>query len=127
LAILAALAVGAGCDGTPAVPDSGTDADSGPTGPFTATCQIYCDTIMANCTGANAQYADEAECMTVCRTAGWAAGEEVTATGPLSGPTLGCRTYHAGAPAASDPATHCPHAGPTGAATCGSLCEAYCA
>jgi len=42
-----------------------------------------------------------------------------------AGNTLGCRIYHAGA-AASAPTVHCPHAGPSGGATCGSYCEAYC-
>ncbi len=132
IAILAAmLALGAGCDdGNGGTDGGGTDSGTPTTdgaAPFTATCEIYCDTIMSNCTDANAQYADRDECIPVCNAAGWAAGDQVTATGPLTGPTLGCRTYHAGAPAAGDPALHCPHAGPTGADTCGTFCEAYCA
>lgn len=43
----------------------------------------------------------------------------------MAGNTLGCRTYHAGA-AAGDPTTHCVHAGPGGAAACGSNCEGFC-
>ncbi len=32
----------------------------------------------------------------------------------MEGDTLGCRLYHGGAPAITDPVLHCPHAGPTG-------------
>jgi len=42
-----------------------------------------------------------------------------------TGNTIGCRTYHANA-SATDPTTHCPHAGPTGGNFCGTYCEAYC-
>lgn len=125
LAILGGmLALGLGCDNPPADADAGTDAGGG--GGGFATCESYCDTVTTNCTGTNAQYADRAECITLCTAAGWATGDEVTETGPLSGNTLGCRAYHGGAPAADDPATHCVHAGPTGGDTCGTYCEAYC-
>jgi hypothetical protein len=39
----------------------------------------------------------------------------------MSGNTLGCRIYHGGAPAVMDAATHCPHAGPSGAGVCGNV------
>ena len=51
----------------------------------------------------------------------WPAGT----AGAASGNSLACRAYHA-TNAASDPGTHCPHAGPTGGSVCGSLCENYC-
>lgn len=90
------------------------------------TCAAYCAKIQMNCTGGDAggneQYASESACNTYCTSAAaWPAGM----IGDTSGNTIGCRLYHAGA-AAADPVTHCPHAGPTGGAVCGSLCENYC-
>lgn len=82
-------------------------------------CMTYCDTIMANCTAANAQYSSMESCMGAC------AAFPVGVTGETSGNTLGCRTYHSGA-AATDAATHCVHAGPGGAGACGSNCEGFC-
>jgi hypothetical protein len=43
----------------------------------------------------------------------------------MSGNTLGCRINHANL-AKSDPATHCPHAGPGGAGVCGANCDGFC-
>lgn len=126
LILAAVLALGAGCDGEPpATPDGGPDdeTDSGMT--TDTPCQRYCERVLTTCTADNRQYGDEAECVNVCETAGWAEGDPVTNTGPAEGNTINCRTYHAGA-AADDPALHCPHAGDTGGAVCGSLCEAYC-
>ncbi len=78
---------------------------------------------MANCTDDNAQYGSIAECEDYCNNAsGWEPGLD----SDTGGNTIGCRTYHGGAPAAGDPITHCPHAGPTGANTCGTWCEVYC-
>ncbi len=119
----------AGPDMTDAGPDM-TDAgpgrtDAGPPG-TAATCADYCDNAMMNCTAANAVYTDRAECEAICGAFGWEAGDPVTVSGPLTGNTIGCRAYHAGAPAGEDPGTHCPHAGPTGANQCGTLCESYC-
>jgi hypothetical protein len=65
---------------------------------------------------------------------GFCPGLPVGTSADKSGDTLGCRIYHAGL-AASDPTTHCPHAGPTGgdisptgtAGVCGEPCPAFCA
>lgn len=43
----------------------------------------------------------------------------------MSGDTLGCRAYHAGA-AKADGALHCPHAGPSGDGACGMTCDGFC-
>lgn len=94
-------------------------------------CSTYCAEIQANCTGANAQYPDMAHCMATC--ASFAVGtSKVT---DMSGNTLGCRIYHAGAPSMMAAATHCPHAGPAGdlitaspPAFCsgGDVCTSFC-
>ncbi len=87
-----------------------------------AACMTYCTAVTTHCTMANAQYADVAACNKACLTQyGWAAGTP----GATSGDTIACRGYHAGA-AMTNPATHCPHAGPSGGNTCGTWCEVYC-
>jgi hypothetical protein len=54
----------------------------------------------------------------------------------MSGNTLGCRIYHAGAPSVMAAATHCPHAGPGGDlltaspptfCSGGNVCASFCA
>jgi hypothetical protein len=92
----------------------------------TLDCTSYCSAIMTNCTGANAQYPDMAHCMGSCTAfpVGTLADRAVN--------TLGCRLYHAGAPSAATPATHCFHAGPGGAGAdgttsqCGADCDGFC-
>lgn len=87
------------------------------------TCDAYCDTVMANCTGDDEQYDSREACIDYCENvAGWDPGS----TTDTDGNTIGCRIYHGGAPAAGEPATHCPHAGPTGGDVCGSWCDNYC-
>jgi hypothetical protein len=102
-----------------AASDAASDASSADSG-TALTCSAYCTSIMANCTAANAQYPSMASCVNAC------AGYPVGAEADTSGNTLGCRTYHAGA-ASGNAGLHCPHAGPTGDGTCGTLCEGFCA
>ncbi|OGQ09970.1 MAG: hypothetical protein A2138_20815 [Deltaproteobacteria bacterium RBG_16_71_12] len=85
------------------------------------TCEFYCATITANCTGGAAQYDNEAACVAACTANNltWAVGTNADTTGN----TLGCRQYHAGAGANDD---HCWHAGPTGGTVCGGYCDVYC-
>lgn len=126
---LAALVVA--CDNTPATPDSGPRPDTGGGGDEDGggggdedgggggdvTCAEYCGVVTANCSGANAQYADMADCMAYCATAGWPAGTR----GEAANNTLACRTYHGGTPATGNAGEHCPHAGPTGGSVCGTI------
>jgi hypothetical protein len=77
---------------------------------------------MANCTGANAQYAaadagGTAECMNACA---------LMATTGSAGNTLGCRYVHAGYAGTMGVVPHCWHAGPYGYGGCGSECEGFC-
>jgi len=122
----ALLAAGCGDDTTSGSGDMSLGPDMTATGGG-PTCAEYCDKIEMNCTAGdggngNVQWPDKATCNSYCTTAaGWPAG----VTGAQSGDTIACRLYHAGA-AAADPVTHCPHAGPTGGAVCGSFCENYC-
>ena len=109
------------------VPVDGNVADVATASPD---CTTYCTEVMANCMGPNTQYIGMANCLGVC--AAFPPGK----LGDTSGDTLGCRQYHGGAPSMATPATHCPHAGPTGGdnivsdilpGTCGEGCEAFCA
>jgi hypothetical protein len=91
-------------------------------------CASYCGEITTNCTTTNTQFTDMATCMGTC------AGYPPGTLADTSGDTLGCRIYHAGAPAKADPITHCPHAGITGgdkdpngtSGTCGEACDSFC-
>src|SRR4051812_38483230 len=97
--ILAVL-VGCGDDG------GGARVDAAPDAFVALDCPTYCTEIQANCTGANAQYADREHCIAAC--ASFPVGtSKVT---DMSGNTLGCRIYHAGGPSMTTPATHCAHA-----------------
>ena len=89
------------------------------------TCASYCASITAACTGENAQYADEAACVSYCVEG---AQLPIGAVADTAGNTVGCRTYHAGVAALSESsaATHCDHAGPSGGDVCGGWCDNYC-
>ncbi|MFT7626339.1 MAG: hypothetical protein ACI9WU_005534 [Myxococcota bacterium] len=91
------------------------------------TCAAYCTAVTDACSGDDAQYADETACLSYCETAGVL---PLGTAADVDGNTVGCRTYHAGvaasAPGDGTAATHCPHAGPSGAGVCGSWCENYC-
>jgi hypothetical protein len=114
--------------------DGGTDtsiADTAPAAdvapPDTAppdneaiTCDNYCARVLANCTGDAAQYLDLPTCLAMCKAL------PLGDAGDTSGNTIACRMYHAGALAQRSPNFHCPHAGPYGAAVCGTRCAAFC-
>jgi hypothetical protein len=97
--------------------DAGFDAGTTP-------CEIYCNTLAANCSGANAMYTSIAGCELAC------AALPAGTPGDTSGDTLACRAHYA-ALAAGD-ATQCTSAGPFGITGCESTtlpnkaCEAFC-
>jgi hypothetical protein len=81
-------------------------------------CATYCSMIQATCTGTNAQFASEQNCLDTC--ALYPAGTAAD----TAGHTLGCRIYHTGV-ASTDPASadiHCSHGGPHG----GPADDAHC-
>jgi hypothetical protein len=112
-----------GCSSSSA---SGSDADGGGAAIMTmaVSCSTYCTTILANCgaadggVGGTPQYYDMKDCENTCALL-------PTGTYAASDNSVGCRQYHATL-AASDPITHCPHAGAGGGALCGSRCDDYC-
>jgi hypothetical protein len=99
---------------SPAMPDAFVPNDAPVV--ITNDCAGYCAQMALNCTGANAQYIDNADCMAQCTALAWPAGTP----GAMDGNTIACRIYHGGAPAVMDPAAHCPHAGPSGDSVCGA-------
>lgn len=93
---------------------AGTGGDGDGDGDGEPSCAEYCQTYMTNCAD-NSEYADMAACMTYCEDiAKW----ELGTAGATEGNSVACRTYHGGAPAAGDPALHCPHAGVDGDGVC---------
>jgi hypothetical protein len=98
----------------------GKDDGSGGNSSVEPTCEAYCSTIMANCTGENEQFKTVDTCLGTC--AGWEVG---TADSRMEA-TVGCHLYHAGAAAGDAAAMHCPHAGPAGAGQCGDMITNLC-
>ncbi len=88
-------------------------------------CQIYCADAKANCVGKNALYDNDEDCFATCSILKDRAAEE----GRVAGNTLQCRIYHVDV-AASNPATHCPHASLMSTIdTCQdvvTVCDKYC-
>jgi hypothetical protein len=74
-------------------------------------CESFCAVAMHACTGPNAQFASEGDCLSVCKTMN--DGVEYSAT-VTSGDSLACRLYHAGVASTGPDAakTHCAHIGP---------------
>lgn len=114
--------------GTDAGSDSASDdgsverdgsVDAGDAGP--PTCSAYCQGIAAACTGANAQYATDQQCLNACKLF------PVGSTGETSGNTLACRIYHTKLAVSASPVPHCLHAGPYGFGGCGDEKDNFCA
>ncbi len=118
---------------TPTLPDAGPPRDAaygdvswdsgGPAdapAPPPGNCSAYCALVMRNCKEQDAQYANDAQCMAVCKTL------PLGTTTELASNTVGCRQYHAGAPSATLPAVNCRAAGPFGGEKCGAGCSAFC-
>ncbi len=107
--------------------DAGTDTgtDSGPIDidASALNCPYYCTNIMSVCTGANQQFLNDATCLAMCASIGNDAGP-----GQTSGGSLSCHVNHLALAAASpaNAAIHCPHAGPYGYGTCGTICDDFC-
>ena len=117
-----------GCNGLLGIGPASLEGDDGGT-TVTATrgltCPYYCQTIVQNCTQANAEFLGSEDpttlCMTMCPV--FDVGSSIAAT---NDDTLGCRVYYA-EQAASDPATNCRFAGVMGGGRCGTdSCQLFC-
>ncbi|WP_433934898.1 hypothetical protein AB3662_09810 [Sorangium cellulosum] len=103
----------------PCVEPAGTEPD----------CEGFCQVVMTSCTGEQAVYESEAQCLAVCGALPPGGVEDREEN------TVGCRKYHAYS-AMLAPTAHCPHTGPGGDGHCGSAddpesgltgnCESYC-
>lgn len=83
-----------------------------------AICEVYCDFVELNCTGADAIFADRGTCASTCALLdGEGAFDDWSFD--IEADSVQCRLYHAGPPAALEPAVHCPHAGIYNSAHCG--------
>ena len=106
-------------------PGSIGGSQSGETGApgSTELCPAYCDEMMAQCDGTNAQYIDRQQCERIC---------ELFPQGTMSGPnadTVACRLKHALKTRYSsegEVVVYCRQAGPGGDGACASNCEAFC-
>lgn len=126
LAVVGCFAL-AGCDDDNPATDAGAGSDAAPV----LNCANYCSKIMTNCTAGNTQYATMNHCLGSC------AKMTLGAITDMTNNTVGCRSYHAdnAVRQGQTPETHCPHAGPGGAAiaptgplpsTCGDACTSFC-
>lgn len=122
---LLVILVAVGCGDKHPAPDAMPDMAT-----VTLECSTYCSEIQMHCAPPDAQYANPESCLATCMS--FPKG----ALNDMSQNTLGCRIYHAGAPAMTDAMTHCPYAGPAGdrlkadpAAGCsgGDVCANFCA
>ncbi len=84
----------------------GSSGPGEPVLPDAPTCTLLCSLSAQHCSGANALWASEGQCIDACRAADWRAGDR----GVAKSNTLACRVTWAHA-AAQDPTT-CVNAGP---------------
>jgi hypothetical protein len=105
---------------TTTAPATTGDATTGEDTSAAVDCDSYCDLVMQNCDGDFLQYGSIDNCLTSCT------AFPPGSAGDMSGNSLACRHYHAGAAAMAND-VHCGHAGPGGDTACGSNCEGFCA
>lgn len=110
-----ALALAFGCQGIVGIEDRRYEAPE----QSSPECKAYCDSVMQGCKGELAAYPDRATCIATCA--------KIPSGETLKDNSLECRTAQAAlAVSSGEPGSHCPGAGPFGAGTCGSTCQAYC-
>jgi hypothetical protein len=90
-----------------------TASDPAPAASSDATCSTYCTRILDECTGANAMYRDNTQCLAACK-----ALDPANETGK-SGNTVNCRL-------ARLDNKDCPGAGLLGGGVCGQRCDGFC-
>jgi len=98
--------------------EAGSAADAGDAG--ASLCELYCDTVMNECSGAFSVYARRENCLGVCKAL------PVGTPADTSGNSVYCRLQAARVAAAELP-YYCPAAGPGGNGVCGANCESFCA
>jgi hypothetical protein len=94
-------------------------------------CEDYCRIMTVACTGDNAQYESNEQCVAAC--SALPLGTNGDSDGQINDPTpfntVGCRKFHAYG-ALKNPDSHCHHSSPTSDGYCGdedeAICESYC-
>ena len=114
----------------PALDDAGTGAAPGPDAkapdaggidPNVVSCANYCALMQQHCSGTNAQYINEAACLSLC------AAMDSGKPGDTTGDSLACRQGYAAQAATVETVFNCRNAGPIGHGQCGSgQCRAFC-
>jgi hypothetical protein len=84
-----------------------------------STCETYCDSVLANCTGKYEQYRSRLQCLEVCKRLPTGTPDDGNVN------SVECRIRQARF-AESEAFLYCKSAGPLGAGKCGSNCESYC-
>jgi hypothetical protein len=101
--------------------DGGSQGGDDAGTPNELTCDNYCNVVMQNCTGMNAEYLTRDVCIAMCP-----AFEVNLTVADTADDTLGCRLFEANA-AASTPDVSCRFAGPLGGGHCGGdPCVPFC-
>lgn len=70
-------------------------------------CNLYCDLVLAHCTGDNLVYANRQECLSTC--ALMTPGSHGDWRFDLQIDSIACRLWHAGPPAMTEAQVHCKH------------------
>lgn len=109
---------GTSADGATAGSDV-ANAGAGGSAEPASTCDVYCDSVIANCTGKYEQYRTREQCLEVCKRL------PEGAPGDDNVNTVECRIRQAHF-AESEAFYYCKSAGPLGEGRCGSNCESYC-
>jgi hypothetical protein len=102
---------------------SGEGGDSGDKSGSTDPCDEYCDLMDANCTGNDEQYRDQEQCLKICHLL------PQGSAGATDDDSITCRLKYAEKmryAAGAELSTYCQQAGPSGDASCGTVCQAYC-
>jgi hypothetical protein len=113
------------CNGLLGVGTASLESDDGGSGGETSvaelSCANYCNVVMQNCTGSDAEYLSSAICNSMCP-----AFEQGVVVADTADDTLGCRLFFANQ-AAQAPDTACRIAGPLGGGHCGKTpCAPFC-
>jgi hypothetical protein len=102
--------------------EGGPVVDSAPNLP--ASCEKYCDLVMSNCTGENAQYGARDDCLAFCTQLPLV--QPTREVEEKAAPSVACRQYWADSPAHTNPNAYCLSAGPFGGNVCGDRCTTFC-
>jgi hypothetical protein len=94
-------------------------------------CEDYCRITAVACTGSNALYESDAQCLAACEALPLGTNADSNGLIKVNTPhnTIGCRKFHVYG-ALANPDSHCHHSSPTSDGYCGdeddAICESHC-